>query len=191
MSLIKASDSVLLVVDIQEKLASHIYQGDVVTDNTRRLMQAALKLNVPVSVTEHYPDGLGNTVESLQGLLPRCDVFEKIHFSAAYEPKILQHLQSSQRRLVIITGSETHVCVMQTALGLLSAGFRVCIVDDASSSRTAFDREVGIKRLNQAGIESLSTEMLLFEWLESGDNPAFIELLALIKGHENTWTKSN
>lgn len=191
MSLIKASNSVLLVVDIQEKLAPHIDQGDVVTENTRRLMRAALALNIPVIVTEHYSDGLGRTVMRLQDLLPYCDVFEKIFFSAALDGDILQRLQACGRQQIILTGSETHVCVMQTALGLSSAGFTVCIVDDATSSRNAFDRTSGIKRLNQTGINSLSTEMLLFEWLESGDNPAFKQILALIKNHSITWKNDN
>lgn len=187
MNLIKSSESVLLVVDIQEKLAPHIHQGDVVTQNTWRLIQTAIKLQLPVVVTEHYPKGLGKTVERLQKLMPKCHVFEKIHFSAASENNILQHLQSTGRGDVIVTGSETHVCVMQTALGLLLAGFKVWIVDDATSSRRAFDRRTALKRLNTAGIHSLSTEMLLFEWLGRGDNSAFKETLALIKNHGHDW----
>lgn len=187
MNLIKTSNSVLLVVDIQEKLAPHIHQNEVVTENTSRLMQTAIQLKLPVIVTEHYPDGLGRTVEPLQDYLPGCHVFEKKYFSAASEANILQHLEGIGCDDVIITGSETHVCVMQTSLELLSAGFKVWIVDDATSSRRPFDRHTALKRLNSAGIQSLSTEMLLFEWLERGDNPAFKETLALIKDHKLDW----
>ncbi len=187
MQTITPSQSRLLIIDIQEKLSPHIYQTDVVTHNARRLMQTAIRLKIPITITEHYPEGLGHTVEPLQDQLTQCEVFEKIHFSAASEPKILQHLKSGDRQQIIVLGSEAHVCVMQSALGLLQAGFNVWIVDDASSSRTAFDRKTALNRMNTAGIRSLTTEMLLFEWLERGDAPEFKNILKLIKNKGPQW----
>ena len=187
MGLINAAECILLVVDIQSKLAPHIFQADVVTANTHRLMQVAHTLKIPVMVTEHYREGLGKTVDGLQDLLAESNVVEKIHFSAAREPHIMQALKASDRNTIILTGSETHVCVMQTGLGLLEHGFDVYLVHDATSSRKPFDRNVGLKRLNESGVQSLSAEMLLFEWLDHGNHAAFKGVLSVIKGHQAHW----
>ena len=187
MGLINAAECILLVVDIQSKLAPHIFQADVVTANTRRLMQVAHVLEIPVMVTEHYREGLGETVEGLQDLLAESEVAEKMYFSAAREPHILSTLKASGRNNIILTGSETHVCVMQTGFGLLEHGFDVSLVRDATSSRKPFDRIAGLKRLSESGVQSLSTEMLLFEWLEHGNHAAFKDVLSIIKNHQAHW----
>ncbi len=176
-----AEDSVLLVVDIQEKLASHIAEGRMMIKNTARLVKAAKKLDIPVVVTEHYRKGLGPTVEALQPLIGGCRIIEKIHFAATEEADLKNVLRKLGRSRIQLTGSETHVCVMQTAIGLKSRGFIPSIVEDASSSCRLSDKETGLRRMIQEGVLPVSTEMLMFEWLGRGNTGKFRDILAIIK----------
>lgn len=188
--LIQRHDALLLVVDIQEKLAPAIFESAQVVRNTVRLIEGARQLEVPVFISEQYVQGLGPSVpeirqaataESAAG--PRVDgrFFEKIHFSCATEPGVVDLLRSSGRKQVILTGTETHVCVLQSALGLLEAGFQVFLVADAASSRTPENRTLAIERLRAAGVAIVSTEMVLFEWLQRAGTDAFRKMLPLIK----------
>ncbi|MCB1755183.1 MAG: hydrolase [Gammaproteobacteria bacterium] len=177
----RAEDSVLLIVDIQEKLSPHIFETEKVTENSARLIKTAKRLDIPVVITEQYPRGLGHTVSALQPLLDGCTVMEKIHFGALYEPAIVDRLAEIGRRKVLLTGSETHVCVMQTALALKELGYTPSIVEDASSSRRAIERATGLKRMQQEGVLSVTTEMLMFEWLHRAGTDEFRDVLKLIK----------
>ena len=150
---IDARHSLLLVVDVQARLAPAIDEGAAAVENNRRLLQAAPRLQVPVLVTEHYPQGLGATVEPLQAPMAAAGatVIEKIHFGATREPGFLERLRGFGRRQIVLTGMEAHICVLQTGLGLLEAGFALAVVADASSSRTRANREAGLARLARAG----------------------------------------
>lgn len=181
MPVINAVDSVLLVVDIQEKLSPHIFETEKVTENSARLIKVARRLGIPVVVTEQYPRGLGHTIPELQPLLEGCTVMEKIHFGALYEPTIAELFETIGRRKIILTGSETHVCVLQSALALQERGYIPSIVEDASSSRRAIERATGFRRMQQEGVLSVTTEMLIFEWLHRADTDEFRDLLNMIK----------
>lgn len=179
--LIDRHQSLLLIVDVQEKLAPAIHEGAAAIANNRRLLAAADHLDVPIVVSEQYVRGLGPTVQDLQPLPPRAQRFEKMHFSCAREPGFLYLLAASGRRQIIVTGMETHVCVLQTVLGLLEAGYAVCLVEDAASSRTPANRSAAIARMREAGAGIVTTEMVLFEWLERAGTDEFRTLLPLIK----------
>ena len=183
--LLKATDSLLLIVDIQEKLAPAIHGAAAAVANNRRLLAAAAQLEVPVVVTEQYVRGLGPTVAELQPWLQAATVdvekIEKIHFGACGEPGFVAGLQARQRPQIVITGMETHVCVLQTALGLLAAGFSVALVADAASSRTPENKAAAIARLQAAGAQIVTTEMVIFEWLERAGSDDFRALLPQIK----------
>jgi len=179
--LIDRHQSLLLIVDIQEKLAPAIHEGAAAIANNQRLLAAADRLGVPIVVSEQYVRGLGPTVQDLQPLPPRAQRFEKMHFSCAREPGFLDLIADSGRRRIIVTGMEAHVCVLQTVLGLLDAGYAVCLVEDATSSRTPANRAAAISRMREAGADIVTTEMVLFEWLERAGTDEFRTLLPLIK----------
>ena len=178
-----ARRSLLLVVDVQARLAPAIDEGAAAVENNRRLLQAAQRLQVPVLVTEHYPQGLGATVEPLQAPMAAAGatVIEKIHFGATREPGFLERLRGFGRRQIVLTGMEAHICVLQTGLGLLEAGFAVAVVADASSSRTRANREAGLARLARHGAEIVTTEMVIYEWLERAGTADFRALLPLVR----------
>ena len=144
--LIEARDSLLLVVDIQTKLAPAIHEGPQAIANNARLLAAARQLKIPVAVSEQYVRGLGPTVPELQEYLTEADVFEKTHFSCAREPGVIDRLRAKGRRQIIVTGMETHVCVLQSVLGLIDAGFQLFVVQDAAASRTPENRIAEIGR---------------------------------------------
>jgi len=179
--LLSRADSLLLVVDIQERLAPAIHDSETVTANSVRLLEAAGQLEVPAFVSEQYVKGLGPSLAAIREAAGAARFFEKIHFSCAAEPGVTDLLRASGRRQIVLTGTETHVCVLQTALGLLGEGFSVFLVADAASSRTPENRQLAIDRLRSAGVHIVSTEMVLFEWLQRAGTDEFRALLPLIR----------
>lgn len=177
-STLDRSDSLLLVVDLQAKLMPAIDGGEAIVRRTVVLAEAAVRLGVPILVTEQNPAGLGPSVDALRPYA--ADVVEKRHFSAARGQGFFERLPPG-RRTVLVAGAEAHVCVLQTALGLLDAGFRVALAVDAAGSRRASDKEVALRRMESCGVELVTSEMALFEWLESCDDPAFKSVMGLIK----------
>ena len=180
--LMEAKNSCLLVVDIQARLVPVIDQAQQAIENAAILIQAANKLDVPMLVSEHYPPKLGPTVEPIASLVAQGSVMEKTEFSCAHNTKIVNRLCGLNRKQVIIAGMEAHVCVLQTALGLAQDGFSVFVVADACGSRTAASKDIALKRIRDADCSVVTTEMVVFEWLERrASTPAFKELRALIK----------
>jgi nicotinamidase-related amidase len=179
--LIERNHSLLLVVDVQEKLAPAIHDGAAAIANNRRLLASADRLGIPVFVSEQYVRGLGSTVADLLPLPKGTQLVEKMHFSCTREPGFLEKLAQTGRQQIIVTGMETHVCVLQTVLGLLAAGYSVFLVEDAASSRTPANRSAAIERMRAAGAHVVSTEMVVFEWLQKAGTDDFRALLPLIK----------
>ena len=179
--LISRDHSLLLVVDIQEKLAPAINQGEAVIRNNQRLLEGARLLELPRFISEQYVKGLGPSIAAIKNVAVDAIFFEKIHFSCTCQPGVLETLKAKGRQQIILTGMETHVCVLQTALGLRGAGFDVFLVADASASRTAESRSIAIERMRDAGVHIVTTEMVLFEWLEQASSNDFRALLPLIK----------
>lgn len=179
--LIDRQQSLLLIVDVQERLAPAIHDGAAAIANNRRLLAATERLGVPALVSEQYVRGLGPTVPELLPLPAGAERFDKTHFSCAREPGFLERLQRSGRRQILVTGMETHVCVLQTVLGLLDAGYAVFLIEDAAASRTPENRAAAIARASAAGAHIVTTEMVLFEWLERAGTDDFRALLPLIK----------
>ena len=179
--LIRRDDSLLLVVDIQEKLAPAIHDSERVAANSVRLLEGARRLAVPAFVSEQYVRGLGPSVAAIQNIAVNAKFFEKTHFSCAAEPGVVDLLRAAKRPQVILTGTETHVCVLQTAFGLQAAGFEVYLVADAASSRTPENRSAAIERMRAGGIRIVTTEKVLFETLHQAGTNEFRTLLPLIK----------
>jgi nicotinamidase-related amidase len=170
----------LLLVDVQRKLIPTIAGYEAVERNGVRLLEACRILEVPVTISEHYPQGLGPTVSPLAAAAGDAPRFEKIEFSCLRNPALAAHLVADARD-VILCGLEAHVCVLQTAFDMLAAGRRCFVVADAVGSRTDDNKQAGLQRLEQAGAQIVTTEMVLFEWLERAGTPAFKGVSRLIR----------
>ena len=173
--LMRAKDSTLLVIDLQERLLPAIDGGAAVIEQASWLIRVAQHLQVPVIATEQYPKGLGTTEAGLRALLPSEGLREKIHFSATAGAGLFD-LPGGERRQFIVCGTETHVCVLQTVLGLLAAGREVFVVDEAVGSRRPRDKALGLARMERAGAVIVSREMVAFEWLEQAGNDLFRQI---------------
>lgn len=171
--LLEKDKSCLLLIDVQEKLTPLVMQSNATTDRCEWLIKLAKELNVPIVVSEQYPNGLGHTVASLKQLTFPDKAVEKVHFSCWREPSFKNQLKGLNKKQVVLIGIETHVCVLQTALDLLHADFDVFVVVDAVSSRHELDYQYGLKRMKQEGVSLVSSEMVFFEWVEKAGTPAF------------------
>jgi nicotinamidase-related amidase len=175
---LRASACTLLLVDLQGRLMPAIAGGEAVVENAGRLAQAARLLAVPILATEQNPAGLGGTVEALAGF-PSA-ILSKNHFDATREDNFESSLPPGRPTLVV-AGCETHVCVLQTVLGLLKKGRPVALVRDAVGSRRESNRDAALERAKAHGAELVTTEMAIFEWLETSDHPRFRDALRLVR----------
>lgn len=184
LNLLDADKSALLLIDIQTRLSSAMLPSvaRIMQDNSIKLLQAAEWLNIPTLLTEQYPKGLGPTVEEIKLALPaKAQRFEKTTFSCCGCDEFKQKLITSGRRQVVITGQETHVCVLQTAMDLLRQGMQVFVVEDAVCSRQEPHKTNALSRMRQAGIEIVCYESVLFEWLRDAKHPHFKAISALVR----------
>ncbi len=182
-NLCKADNSLLIVIDIQTKLTDAMAEKDAeeVIDNSRRLIETADILNIPVLLTEQYPKGLGPTDTSIAKNLPeQTQVFEKTSFSCCAADGFCEALAASKRQQVILVGQEAHVCVLQTALELLHRGYQVYVVEDAVCSRNAEHKFFTMNRMQQLGITITNHESVLFEWVQGAEHPDFKTIAALL-----------
>lgn len=170
--LIRADRSRLLVVDLQQKLAPAIDRGQAVVERAAWLVRAAQRMGVPVAASEQYPQGLGPTVAPIAALLPPGAVAAKQHFSCT-EAGCLAALPGGERPQVVIAGAEAHVCVLQTALGLVAEGREVFVVADAVGSRRPSDKALALERMRARGVSIVSGEMVVFEWLREAGTALF------------------
>jgi nicotinamidase-related amidase len=174
----------LLLVDVQERLLPAMASPDGVVSLVSILLKAAKLLDVPVTVSEQYPRGLGHTVPVIAAQIGNAPVFEKLSFSCWRDAALKKHLigqHESGRPQVIIAGIEAHVCVLQTAVDLAQAGFAVFTVVDAVSSRAMASVELAMSRMQQAGVQAINTEMAVFELLGKAGSVEFKSLSALIR----------
>ena len=178
---LRAEDCVLIVVDVQERLAPAVSGHETVVANTRILQQAAGRLDVPVLVSEQYPRGLGPTIGSVASLVTPDQVIEKIEFSAAANATFAARLADLGPRTAVVCGMEAHVCVLQTAMDLAATGASVSLVRDACGSRDPANADTAFARAARDGIAIVTTEMVVFEWLYQAGSPEFRELSRLIK----------
>lgn len=175
---INPEQSTLLVIDLQQRLLPAIDDSTTLLDNASRLLQSANTLGVTSLLTEQIPERLGATVDDVMKHY-HGPVYQKTAFSAAEDKQLIAALESHNE--VIIFGTETHVCVLQTALHLLELEHRVWVVADACGSRSNANKQAGLQRMQQAGATLVSTEMVIFEWLKDATHEKFREVLALIK----------
>ncbi len=177
--LMSIGDSALLVVDVQEKLVPLIADRERVVFNTRRLIDGAKVLGVPVAATEQYPKGLGPTLPELAERLG--PIPEKLTFSCSGCPEVFEGWQDEGIQKILVVGIEAHVCVQQTVLDLLGDGWRVYLAVDAVSSRSTLDRETAFRRMDSSGAVLTTTEAALFEWCQVAGTPEFKEISRLVR----------
>ncbi len=179
--LLRAADSLLLVVDIQTRLVPAMFEVEPVVANATRLVRAASLLAVPTLVSEHCANAIGKIVPEIAALAPEGSTLPKTHFSCAAEPALAARVAEARRRQLLIAGIEAHVCVLQTALGFRSAGYDVFVVADATTSRRPESKNVALGRVAAAGASVVTTEMVVFEWLERADRAEFRSALGFVK----------
>ncbi len=170
--------STLLMIDFQARLMRAIDDAATAIGNAGRLLGAAQMLGVPVLFTEQNVNGLGATVPELSARA-NGPVAHKMTFDACRATGFFDLLPD--RPDIIVTGCEAHVCVLQTVLGLLDGGRRVYVVRDAIGARRAESKEAAIRRMERHGADIVTTEMVVFEWLETAEHPRFRAAAALIK----------
>ena len=174
---------VVVVVDVQERLfnAMDADRRDDMVTNVKNLVSSARRLGMPVLVTEQYPKGRGRTLPEVRSPLGEAPAFEKTAFSCAEAEGFMERLRALGAEHVILTGIEAHVCVLLTALDLLTRGLRVSIVADAVCSRRPANLEIGLGQARQAGAVVTATETVVFQLLGSADSDAFRELSQLLR----------
>jgi len=179
MTTLNAQTTALLLIDVQERIngvmadQSHLSRQEV-------LLEAFAVLELPVVTTEQYPKGLGATLPDLAERLPSPAV-EKMTFSCARQPEAMQAIEATDRKQIVVTGIETHVCVLQTALDLLDRGYEVHVPHDAVNSRRASDKEWALHRILAAGAVITATESALFELLERCGTDQFKAVSRMIR----------
>ena len=173
--------SVLIIVDIQDRLANAMQVKDQVINNCLHLIELAKLYKIPVILTEQYPKGLGSTVEAIRNALSAYQSIEKSSFSCCGEPNFSEAISDLMRKTVVLTGMETHVCVLQTCLDLLQQGFHVHLVKDAVCSRSKENWETGIEFMRDAGAVITCSETVLFQLLKVAGTHEFRAISKRIK----------
>jgi nicotinamidase-related amidase len=178
-----AEQCALVVVDIQEKLLAPIFEKEKLVRNAQLLIRLAEILKIPAVVTTQYAKGLGNTIPEIASLLPQALPIDKLSFSCFGSDAFCSSLRRipGQRTTVLVCGMEAHICVTQTVLAALREGYLVHVASDAVSSRTEWNRNIGLERMRSAGAVISSTEMIIYELLGSSGTPAFKDMLQHLK----------
>jgi len=179
--LLDRDDTALLIIDIQERLATVMKQRELVVKNCIHLVELAKMLHIPIVVTEQYPKGIGHTVEEIKHVLPAYQPVEKLTFSCCDEFSFLPTIKSLNKKTLILTGMETHICILQTCIGLLQSGFNVHIVKDAVCSRTKENWKTACEYMRDAGAVITCTETVLFQLLKTAGTEEFRTISKRIK----------
>ena len=180
---LEARHCALAVVDIQERLLPPIFEKERMVRNSQLLIRLARILDLPVLLSTQYSKGLGSTISEIASLLPDATPLEKNEFGCFNNEAYCARVKSlpGDRNTLLLCGMESHICVMQTALGALSSGYIVHVAADAVSSRTELNWKIGLDRMRAAGAVISSTEMMIYELLRTSSGPAFKEMLKYLK----------
>jgi nicotinamidase-related amidase len=178
-----ATQCALVVIDIQKKLLPAILNHEAVVRNAQMLIRLATILEIPTLLTTQYVRGLGATVPEIAELLPGIKPIDKLEFGCFGQEgfRSALHELPGHRTTLLLCGIESHICVMQTALGALENGYMVHVASDASGSRTDWNYRLGLQRMESAGCVTSSTEMMIYELLKRSGTAQFKEMLPYIK----------
>jgi len=178
---ILTQDTLAVAIDYQEKLIPAIFEKEIVVENSVKLFLGLKELGVPIIMTEQYPQGLGHTVEPIAAACKGAKILEKKTFSCYETDGIAAEVKSSGRKNIVITGTEAHVCVLQSTIDMIKDGFNVIYVADCVGSRKAIDKKYGIKRAEKEGAIITTYEALLFELLRASTSSAFRAIAKIVK----------
>lgn len=173
-------NTVCIVIDIQERLTPVLADAETMVERSRILLQGLQAIGIPLLATEQYPKGLGHTIPAIRLLLDGVPIFEKTLFSA-FLPEIKEALKKYHAENVILIGAEAHVCMLQTALDMRSAGLNVYIPFECTTSRAPANKANALKQMQAAGVVVSNVESLLFQLLEDAKHPAFKTVSKLIQ----------
>ncbi len=171
-------DTILLVIDVQDRLRPHMNKKEDLVDNIKKLIKSFNIMGIPMILTEQYPKGLGKTIKEIKDELKNYEYIEKICFDCFDNGGFAKKIKAKN---LVICGIETHVCVLQTVLSALSRKFDTYVVADAVSSRKQFDYEIAIRRMENIGAKLTTTEMIIFQLLRKAGTPEFKEVQKIIK----------
>ncbi len=175
-----AKDTVLVIIDLQEKLMKAMKDKDRVYKNTNLLIETAKQLNIPIMLTEQYPKGLGATADEIKNNLPEHFYLDKVSFSACIG-NLPSELEKLGRKNILVTGSETHICVFQTVRDLVELGYQVQVVKDAVCSRTDENYNSGLELMKDLGAVITNAETIVFDLLKVSGTPEFKVISPLLK----------
>lgn len=173
--------TVLMIVDIQDKLAQVMNKREMVIQNTVHLIELSKLYNIPIIVTEQYPKGLGQTVIEIREALTEYKPYEKLTFDCCMETSIDARIKELNRSQIIVTGMETHICVLQTSISLINRGYNVHLVSDAVCSRTDSNWMIALDMIKDVGAVVTSTEIVLFQLLKIAGTEEFKYISKRIK----------
>ncbi|MCF8036378.1 MAG: hydrolase [Desulfobacteraceae bacterium] len=179
--MLTSDQAVLLMIDVQGKLARTVFESGRVLSNLEKLVRGARLFGLPVIVTEQNPKGLGPTIPEIQKLLGDFAPVEKTAFNACGDPSFVGKIRETGRSRILVCGIEAHVCVYQTVAGLIGMGFEVEVAADAVSSRNAENLRLALDRMRGMGAAISSTEMALFELMQAAEGEAFSEFIRIVK----------
>ena len=179
--MLRRDDCALLVVDVQGILVRMMWEREIFLKNVQIMIQSAGLLELPLLWVEQYPEGLGGTVPEIAGLLTDKTPIIKKTFNACLNPVFMEELNKLGKKQLLVVGMETHVCVYQTVMGLLTSGYGVQLVTDAVSSRNHHNKEIGLMKMKEAGAVMTSTETVLFELMEIAEGKIFKEFIKLVR----------
>lgn len=171
----------LIVVDFQGNLAHSMYEKHPLFENAQKLIKGAGVFGIPIIVAEQTPDKLGPTIPEIDNLLSGIQHISKTSFNCCDNDRFMQKLKSLDRKQILMSGIETHICLYQTTMGLLNMGYEVHIVSDATSSRTVRNRNIGLEKMKDGGASLTSTEIVLFELLVTAEHEKFREIIKIVK----------
>ena len=173
--------TVLVVIDMQGKLAQSMYCRELLFENVQKIIKGAQVLGLPLLLTEQNPKGLGPTIPEIADLVPGVRRIPKLSFSCCGDELFSKELSALQRCQVLLSGIEAHVCLYQTTVDLVASGYEVHVLADAVSSRTAENKAIGLQKMKDAGASITSVETALFELLRVAEGPAFKQIISIVK----------
>lgn len=173
-------NTLLLVIDLQEKLMPAIYESDRIIKNSACLLKVFEMYGIKKIATEQYPKGLGQSVDEIKENLDDEYIFSKTSFDAITD-EVSSYLKENKITNVIITGAETHICVYQTVRRLLLEGYKVFVVEDAVSSFNKEQKDLGLKAMSDMGASLVNTEMLMFDLASDAKDENFKEISKMVK----------
>lgn len=179
--LFNKDEIVAISLDMQGSLLGAIHKGEFMKDRTVKFFKGLGVLDVPVIATQQYTKGLGMTDEDIMKAIKNFEYIDKTTFSCVKTQEFMEKLKETGRKKVLLTGMETHICVLQTAMDLLDEGYEVFIVEDCCSSREKIDKKVAIERMRGEGVKIATYESILFECLGKAGSEEFKQISKIIK----------